>query len=589
MTVTSAKSDRNLPLSLPHRLLVILLRRGYLKDHANLESLLAGTEHQIRIKHQNSLYIGTKPLTTSAITAYMKRRTTWLGYPLDCTFYCWRRRAATLVQRAAGTDRARQFLNHKPGTFTYEDYYEEGLDDFDIFDVMFDGGDGSDNTRILQNVGTVALHRTNLVKKCLDRERVIKSYVDHHPDVIKAVNTGVRKDILSNRARIRRHALAALLMEEKELQKQNMTQDELRERLVALKKKPQIVKMINQRLQRVEMLDFSLEDATDKAADLIDLVDCFGMGELDDKDEEDNEDEDNEDEGEEMSEEEDNKGEDKEDIAVNIDRDEDQDEETNILRTDPRWPRMVKIFMEMLLEFENEATNGAGKWEAMGVGNLRGVTTCSLCAADPYVPGDRKKHDYGRTAKLKEHLLTNYHSGKETFSRRMNVLAQESDNSRFTCPYGCERSYGQLSHLMKHIRDASGNAKYQGDHEDRKGEDGWYEPDWNPPPVPEGQAVATARLRKKKADRQENEDEDERAAVIARSNAELAAALPYSYHRIEDEEKDVIYQGQRNLIYYGGDEPIYNESSLVYHGEEDETGGTAPGVVSYGEPTMDLM
>jgi hypothetical protein len=110
----------------------------------------------------------------------MKRRTTWLGYPLDCTFYCWRRRAATLVQRAAGTDRARQFLNHKPCTFTYEEYYEEGLDDLDVFDVMFDGGYGSDNTGILQNVGAVALHRTNLVKKCVDRERAIKSYVSFY-------------------------------------------------------------------------------------------------------------------------------------------------------------------------------------------------------------------------------------------------------------------------------------------------------------------------------------------------------------------------------------------------------------------------
>ena len=46
---------------------------------------------------------------------------------------------------------------------------------------------------------------------------------------------------------------------------------------------------------------------------------------------------------------------------------------------------------------------------------------------------------------------------------------------------------------------------------------------------------------------------------VARSNAELAATLRYSYHRIEDEERDVIYQGQRNLIYYCGDEPMYDD------------------------------
>jgi len=103
----------------------------------------------------------------------------WLGYPFECTFYCWRRRTRTLVQRAAGTDRARQFLNHRPWTFTYEDYYEEGLDDFDVMDVMFDGGDGSDDTGILNNAsaGRVALHRADLVRQSVGRERIIRSYV----------------------------------------------------------------------------------------------------------------------------------------------------------------------------------------------------------------------------------------------------------------------------------------------------------------------------------------------------------------------------------------------------------------------------
>jgi len=76
-----------LPLSLPHRLLVILLRRGLLEDHTSIDSLLNGNEHRVRIKddalelpvfygaQQNGLYICTKPLAVSALTAYMKRRT----------------------------------------------------------------------------------------------------------------------------------------------------------------------------------------------------------------------------------------------------------------------------------------------------------------------------------------------------------------------------------------------------------------------------------------------------------------------------------------------------------------------------------
>jgi hypothetical protein len=52
MTVTSPKSNRNLPLSLPHRLLVILLRRGYLKDHSTTQSLMDGEEQNIRIRRE---------------------------------------------------------------------------------------------------------------------------------------------------------------------------------------------------------------------------------------------------------------------------------------------------------------------------------------------------------------------------------------------------------------------------------------------------------------------------------------------------------------------------------------------------------
>jgi hypothetical protein len=84
---------------------------------------------------------------------------------------------ATRVQRASGTERARQFLNHGPETFTYEEYYEEGLDDFDVVDVMFEQGDGRDESGILQNEAMVALHRTELVKKCFDQEIIIRNYV----------------------------------------------------------------------------------------------------------------------------------------------------------------------------------------------------------------------------------------------------------------------------------------------------------------------------------------------------------------------------------------------------------------------------
>jgi hypothetical protein len=67
--------------------------------------------------------------------------------------------------------------------------------------------------------------------------------------VILAVNTGIHSKIKQARKRIRRFALTAILIEEKELQQQDMTQAQLQQRLQDLKKKPKIVQMINTRLQ----------------------------------------------------------------------------------------------------------------------------------------------------------------------------------------------------------------------------------------------------------------------------------------------------------------------------------------------------
>jgi len=228
--------------------------------------------------------------------------------------------------------------------------------------------------------------------------------------------------------------------------------------------------------------------------------------------------------------------------------------------------------MEILLGFDNGTVNGAAKWKSLGVGNFQGVTKCSLCAADPWVPAERKTHDYGRTAKLKEHLRTRYHCGQEAFFRRMNVLSQESKDKRFVCPYGCGCSHKQMSHLSAHVRESSTSLKYGQDHENRKTEDGWYEPDWNPEQLPESVAVALAGSRKRKA---EKESIDNATAVAvaanARINAELAATLPYANHRIERHEREVVFRGQRNVLYFSGHEQVYEESGRLHYGEEEDS------------------
>jgi hypothetical protein len=71
----------------------------------------------------------------------MKVRTQSLGYTLDRTFCCWRRRAGTLAERAGGLDSAKRFMDHGPRSHTFENYNDEGLKDSDFVDIMRDRGD----------------------------------------------------------------------------------------------------------------------------------------------------------------------------------------------------------------------------------------------------------------------------------------------------------------------------------------------------------------------------------------------------------------------------------------------------------------
>jgi len=92
--------------SIPHRLLALLLRRGYLQDHDSVDSLLSGTEVSIATKEsaQDKPIVATAmpqgvgldqdhAATCDAISAYVQRRARDFGLPIGITHYAWRRSA----------------------------------------------------------------------------------------------------------------------------------------------------------------------------------------------------------------------------------------------------------------------------------------------------------------------------------------------------------------------------------------------------------------------------------------------------------------------------------------------------------------
>lgn len=134
----SPQNAFNLMFSIPHRLLVLALRRGALRDHTTIESLLDGHDQYIDFKteflQKPVLVKGTQrglsiladePLTSEAITEYIRLRAEKAGFPGKTTAYCMRRAAATDFIKVLGKDLARDLMNHDVDSRCMEVFYQE--------------------------------------------------------------------------------------------------------------------------------------------------------------------------------------------------------------------------------------------------------------------------------------------------------------------------------------------------------------------------------------------------------------------------------------------------------------------------------
>lgn len=107
-SLASPTQSNNLLLSVPHRLLIIALRRDLLEGISTVKQLLEGDLMYIRVKcefHQHpilvqSLHAGTEldlesTLPASALTRYLKDCARRNGFPDTVTLYSLRRQAAS--------------------------------------------------------------------------------------------------------------------------------------------------------------------------------------------------------------------------------------------------------------------------------------------------------------------------------------------------------------------------------------------------------------------------------------------------------------------------------------------------------------
>lgn len=156
ISIRSPSCIDNADMSIPHRIQMILLRRGLLADYSNddkgLANLLQGNKLKIKIKEikeialdmpvflavkPRGLGLTDSPMSSHTLSAFIKSRAAACGLitgldSLEISLYAWRRHAGTKVDRTVGLDQARQFLHHSPTSDTFRKYYDSGISDFDL-------------------------------------------------------------------------------------------------------------------------------------------------------------------------------------------------------------------------------------------------------------------------------------------------------------------------------------------------------------------------------------------------------------------------------------------------------------------------
>jgi hypothetical protein len=131
MTIRFPRNSHNVDLSVPHRLIALLLERDYLsydslKDDG-INWLLNGDEYMIQIKanalhlpiflkaNPRGLSLTQEPMSAKSLSVYIKERAREYGIvapgnSLDISLYAWRRQAGNSANTFAGESLAQKLL-----------------------------------------------------------------------------------------------------------------------------------------------------------------------------------------------------------------------------------------------------------------------------------------------------------------------------------------------------------------------------------------------------------------------------------------------------------------------------------------------
>ncbi|KAL8981700.1 MAG: hypothetical protein Q9205_003594 [Flavoplaca limonia] len=252
LTVRSPRSPNLIPLSLPHRLLVILVRRGFLRDYTSIDELLVGKHVKILIKQEfmeqpvmlksspHRILLADSPRTVDHYTKYLKRVAIRCGLGAG-TMYTWRNKASTEVARAVRPDKARLFMNHSAKSKTFEEDYDQAEYDLDVTVIAL-SEDHLAGAQSLRGESSPALYRATIPPRGTPVHKAfVETLVFKNEFYCQAMAEGHSHEARLHRIALRRQANQAWEEYHRKLSEDQLTMDQVKKRVKELRSSPRLM------------------------------------------------------------------------------------------------------------------------------------------------------------------------------------------------------------------------------------------------------------------------------------------------------------------------------------------------------------
>ncbi|KAK1061483.1 hypothetical protein LTR74_010996 [Friedmanniomyces endolithicus] len=473
----------NLIFSPAHRLLVIAVRRGLLKDVHTIDELLdfPGDLISIDVAHLNDLvfYGGkpkgdtldySRPLMAGALSDYLQRRGEAVGYTTRITWYSIRRRAATDMVHRIGMASTRIFLGHLPDSQTLERHYLNLTETLDLMGVLLEQPIASDEKRLkwaplaLNKLNDANLQRTRGQALAQMSRRLILA----DPNPPEDTSPRSLKNYRRNARRIAEEQLFSL---EAEKQRTTISRADMDVKQAGLRASNFADEVLQRGIQVVEAdgignggsgrLENEAADAEDPDGRL------FVGGDQTDE------------EGPAAEPEED-----LESAVARLGNDLSRDHNGAIIAAVEDDSRDLRSSQRYQLQRPCEVDDGAtlGKYtihrhdlvtDGQALSTLPGRRHCQR--------GEARAKEHKLKAHLDSHIAGNFHHPVSRWKRK--AMLEFGRDGYLYCPY-CEgagmedaKRYKDIKHLIRHIM-GSGRLTTNAEHDKLKAADGWYDDDF---------------------------------------------------------------------------------------------------------------